>query len=59
MPESISPNLLRSEAHRLGDSMTGRDPMDVAGEASFVLLGEASHRTREFYRACAETRLAD
>jgi erythromycin esterase-like protein len=52
--------LLRSAAHVLGDSspvggITGLDPLiDLAADAGFVLLGEASHGTHEFY----ETRAA-
>ena len=53
MPDSNSQvlPLLRSVARRLSDL----DPLiDLAGQASFVLLGEASHGTHEFYSTRAE-----
>src|SRR2546429_9048375 len=57
--------LLRSAAHILDDSslgggISGLDPLiDLASDASFVLLGEASHGTHEFYstRAAITERL--
>src|SRR6266576_6904865 len=52
MTTSMSPDLdlLRTAAHRLSDGKSALDPLiDLAGEASFVLLGEASHGTHEFY----------
>src|SRR4051812_5216948 len=61
MPNAITEiDLLRSAAHILGDSsrgegMSGLDPLiDLAADASFVLLGEASHGTHEFYETRAE-----
>ena len=62
MTASISPNLdlLRKAAHRLSGGKSALDPLiDLAGEASFVLLGEASHGTHEFYsmRAAITERL--
>ena len=62
MTASISPNLdlLRAAAHRLSDGKSALDPLiDLAGDASFVLLGEASHGTHEFYstRAAITERL--
>src|SRR6266511_752374 len=54
---SSSPNLelLRTAAHRLTDDAMAMDPLiDLAGNASFVLLGEASHGTHEFYSTRAE-----
>src|SRR5688572_21563080 len=42
-------------AHRLTDAPGDFDPlMDTIGDARFVLLGEATHGTHEFYRARAE-----
>ncbi|HJR77193.1 MAG TPA: erythromycin esterase family protein, partial [Nitrospiraceae bacterium] len=41
--------------HRLEDDRTGYDPLMVlVGNARLVLLGEATHGTREFYRTRAE-----
>src|SRR6266550_3122726 len=62
MTTSMSPDLdlLRAAAHRLADGKSALDPLiDLAGEASFVLLGEATHVTREFYstRAAITERL--
>src|SRR5947209_2078608 len=49
--ERVMPNLLRSAAHPLGNI----DPLiDLTGQASLVLLGEASHGTHEFYSTRAE-----
>jgi len=53
-------SLLRSAAHRLGNSPADLDSLiDLAADASFVLLGEASHGTHEFYatRAAITKRL--
>src|SRR5437762_9783424 len=58
MPAGLG--LLRSAAHRLSDGKSALDPLiDLAGEASFVLLGEATHGTHEFYstRAAITERL--
>jgi len=42
---------VRETAHCLTDTVRGYDPLiDLVGEAHFVLLGEASHGTHEFYR---------
>ncbi len=42
---------VREAAHRLTDTVRGYDRLiDLVGEAHFVLLGEASHGTHEFYR---------
>src|SRR2546423_5077817 len=50
-----STQLLRSALHRLQGGRTDLDPLiDLAADAGFVLLGEASHGTHEFY----ETRAA-
>src|SRR4051794_31120352 len=56
MPNANSQGLLlRSAAHRLGNTASELDPLlDLAGDASFVLLGEASHGTHEFYSTRAE-----
>src|SRR6266568_7587969 len=41
---------LREAAHRLAGSATDYDPLlDLIGDARFVLLGEASHGTHDFY----------
>ena len=58
MPPDL--DLLRTAAHRLSDGKSALDPLiDLAGDASFVLLGEASHGTHEFYstRAAITERL--
>ncbi len=48
-------SLLRSATHRLTGSETDFDPLiDLVGDAAFVLLGEASHGTHEFYSTRAE-----
>ncbi len=57
---SLGLDLLRTAAHQLADGKSALDPLiDLAGDASFVLLGEASHGTREFYstRAAITERL--
>src|SRR6266567_7953157 len=47
--------LLQAPARRLGGADNDFDPLiDLAGGASFVLLGEASHGTHEFYATRAE-----
>jgi len=41
---------VRGAAHRLTGAAEDYDPlMDLIGDARFVLLGEASHGTYEFY----------
>jgi erythromycin esterase-like protein len=53
-------DLLRTAVHRLADGKVALDPLiDFAGDASFVLLGEATHGTHEFYstRAAITERL--
>jgi erythromycin esterase-like protein len=46
---------IQGAAHRLTGAAADYDPLlAVAGAARFVLLGEASHGTHEFYRARAE-----
>lgn len=49
---SLIEDVLRSEAYPLRpDEITDYDPLlDFIGDARFVLLGEASHGTHEFYR---------
>src|SRR6266567_5202853 len=57
MRESTSEDLrlLHSAVLRIEDRGTELDPLiDLAGDASFVLLGEASHGTHEFYSTRAE-----
>src|SRR5436190_1667271 len=47
--------LLRASAHPLVDASSDYDPLiALIGDAPFVLLGEASHGTHEFYRARAD-----
>src|ERR671937_307848 len=61
MRNSASDNLLvRSAAHRLRNTTTDLDPLiDLTADATFALLGEASHGTHEFYatRAAITKRL--
>ena len=48
-------NAIRETAHPLTGATTDYDPlMNLIGDARFVLLGEASHGTHEFYQARAE-----
>ena len=52
-PSSIAKQLdaLRGAAHPLRGAGTDHDALlDLIGDAHFVLLGEATHGTREFYR---------
>src|SRR5947209_3237989 len=54
MPHSSDAVLLRERSHKL-ISNASLDPLiDLAADASFVLLGEASHGTHEFYQTRAE-----
>ncbi len=47
--------MMRQHAHRLTGAAGDYDKLlDSAGDASFVLIGEASHGTHEFYRHRAE-----
>ncbi len=49
-----STQLLRSALHRLQGDSSDLDPLiDLAGDAAFVLLGEATHGTHEFYASRA------
>src|SRR3954462_1840087 len=60
MANSNPPDLLRTAAHVIGRSADELTPLiDLAADASFVLLGEASHGTHEFYatRAAITRRL--
>ena len=46
---------IRGVAHQLTGAATDYDSLlKLSGDARFVLLGEASHGTHEFYRARAE-----
>lgn len=48
-------NIVREAAHPLKGVAEDYDPlMDLIGDAHFVLLGEASHGTHEFYQARTE-----
>src|ERR1043166_2561722 len=47
--------VVRSSAHELTGAAEDYDPlMELIGDAQFVLLGEASHGTHEFYRTRCE-----
>lgn len=51
---SMPVQVIRDAAHRIEGVATDYDPlMDLAGDARFVLLGEASHGTHDFYDARA------
>src|ERR1700704_2681231 len=58
MANTINATLIetvRETAHRLTGAALDYDPlMDLIGDARFVLLGEASHGTHEFYRERAQ-----
>ena len=58
MPTSPAPiltDLVRNAAHPLTGSIADYDVLlDLIGDARFVLLGEASHGTHEFYRERAK-----
>jgi erythromycin esterase-like protein len=46
---------LEESAHRLSGAKADYDPLiEMIGDARFVLLGEATHGTHEFYKARAE-----
>src|SRR4026209_1970721 len=52
---STTLQLIADAAHPLSGAKTDYDPLlDLIGDAQFVLLGEASHGTHEFYKARAE-----
>src|SRR5947209_6531526 len=52
---AVLTNVIREVAHPLTGPATDYDPlMELIGDAHFVLLGEASHGTHEFYQARAE-----
>jgi erythromycin esterase-like protein len=57
MPKTLSgvANLIRENLHPITGVSSDYDPLiEQVGEASFVLLGEASHGTHEFYRERAQ-----
>ena len=48
-------DIIKDFAHPLMGSRSDYDPLlDMIGDAQFVLLGEASHGTHEFYRERAQ-----
>ncbi|MDB6024719.1 MAG: hypothetical protein JWM68_942 [Verrucomicrobiales bacterium] len=52
--ESLT-DLIRDAAHRLEGEKSDYDPLlEMIGDARFVLLGEATHGTHEFYRERAQ-----
>jgi len=52
---SMPVQVIRDAAHRIEGVATDYDPlMDLVGDARFVLLGEASHGTHDFYDARAK-----
>ena len=65
MPSTTSATFVevaRASAHRLTGTAQDYDPLlDLVGNARFVLLGEASHGTHEFYheRAVITQRLVE
>jgi erythromycin esterase-like protein len=51
----IITDLVRDGAHPLNGASTDYDPLlEFIGDAHFVLLGEATHGTHEFYRQRAQ-----
>ena len=53
--DQILIDLVRLAAHPLRNSTEDYDPlMSLIGDAQFVLLGEASHGTHEFYKERAQ-----
>jgi erythromycin esterase-like protein len=56
IPSTLSSvDTVREAAHPLTGAATDYDPLlEMIGDARFVLLGEASHGTHDFYRARAE-----
>jgi len=54
-PDQALTGQIRSSAHRLSGTDSDYDAlMNLIGDARFVLLGEASHGTHEFYRERAQ-----
>jgi erythromycin esterase-like protein len=52
---NVLPKLIREAAEPLTGSPSDYDPLlDLVGDAHFVLLGEATHGTHEFYRERAQ-----
>ncbi|MDR3638473.1 MAG: erythromycin esterase family protein [Isosphaeraceae bacterium] len=55
LTDELSLDVLRATAHPLRGEHADYDPLlECIGDASFVLLGEASHGTHEFYRERAQ-----
>ena len=55
LSRTVLTNAIREAAYPLSGNGADYDPlMDLIGDARFVLLGEASHGTHEFYNARAE-----
>src|SRR5438552_7695818 len=53
--DALVATAIAGQAHRLRGDRADLDPLlDAIGDARFVLLGEASHGTHEFYRVRAE-----
>ena len=55
MPKATLSRQLETVAHPLTGAPADYDQLlTLVGNARFVLLGEASHGTHEFYRECAQ-----
>jgi erythromycin esterase-like protein len=55
VPLDLAVQAVRGAAHSLAGAAEDYDPLlDLIGDARFVLLGEASHGTHEFYRERAQ-----
>ena len=55
LPHDLVVEAIRTAAHPLQGAADDYDPLlDLIGDARFVLIGEASHGTHEFYRERAQ-----
>jgi erythromycin esterase-like protein len=54
MPDPSTTDMLRNEAHVIRPDENFDRLLELIGDASVVLLGEATHGTREFYRMRAD-----